>query len=153
MRNCITLSRNRACPAPTRVAMILAAAMFTGHAVADEWPALRAGMWEFNRTIETSATPGKPQTIQTKKCTNPSTDFKRQNEMLTKGGCTFSPVARAGNTYTYSAVCKMKGLSGTSKSVLTAERDSAYVIRIESDFSGEPTREILRAKRVGDCQP
>jgi len=108
-------------------------------------------MWEFSRTIETPGTPGKPQIFQTRKCTNPSDDMKKQNEMLTKGGCKFSAVTRSGNTYTYSAVCKLKVASGTSKSVLTVESDSAYMIRIESDFGGEQTRELLRARRLGDC--
>ena len=139
---------------PAHFMVVLAAALATCPSVAaDDWPALRIGMWEFNRTLETSGTPGKAQTIQTKKCTSPSDDMKKQNEMLTKGGCKLSPVARAGNTYSYSAECKLQGTAGTSKSVLTVETDSAYMIRIESDFGGEPTRELLRAKRIGDCRP
>lgn len=138
-------------PVPARLAMLLAATLATGPAAADDWPALRAGMWEFNRTIETPGTPGKPQTMQTRKCTNPSDDMKRQNETLAKGGCKFSPITRAANIYTYSAVCKLQSASGTSKSVLTVESDSAYTIRVESDFGGEPTRELLRAKRMGNC--
>jgi uncharacterized protein affecting Mg2+/Co2+ transport len=133
--------------------VLLAAALPAGQAAADDWPALRAGMWEFNRTIETPGAQGKPQTMQTRKCTNPADDMKRQNDMLSKGGCKFSPVTRAGNTYSYSAVCNLQGASGTSKSVLTVESDAAYEIRIESDFGGEPTREWLRAKRTGDCRP
>jgi hypothetical protein len=53
-------------------------------------------MGEFNRTIETFSAQGKPRTIQTKKCTNPSDDMKRKNEMLTKSGCKFSPVTEPG---------------------------------------------------------
>lgn len=139
--------------ARARLALLLAATLAAGPAVADGWPALRAGMWEFDRTIEAADTPGKPRSIQTKSCTSPSADMNKQNEMLTKGGCKFSPIARAENTYTYSATCKLQGASGTSKSVLTVESDSAYSIRIESDFGGTPTRELLRARRVGDCRP
>ena len=153
MRNRKTLSRSCAARPTTGVAVMLTTILVTGQAVADDFPALRAGMWEFTRTVEMSTTSGTPQSIHTKKCTDPSSDFKRQNEMLAKGGCTFSPIARTGNTYTYSAACKMKGLSGTSKSVLTVESDSAYVIHVESNLGGENTRELLRAKRVGDCQP
>lgn len=150
MRHPTSQARHFFRPVAARFAILLAATVIMGPAAADDWPALRTGMWEFNRTIETPGTPGKPQIIQTKKCTNPSDDMKKQNEMLTKGGCQFSPVTRSGNTYTYSAVCKLKVLSGTSKSVLTVENDSAYMIRIESDL-GEQTRELLRARRVGDC--
>jgi hypothetical protein len=45
----------------------------------------------------------------------------------------------------------MQGMSGTSKSVLSVTGDSAYTLRVESDFGGEATRELLTAKRLGDC--
>jgi Protein of unknown function (DUF3617) len=140
-------------PMPARLPVLLAAALAVGQAAADEWPALRAGLWEFDRTIETPGVAGKPQTMQTTNCTNPASDMKSQNEMLTKAGCKFSPVTRSGNTYSYSAVCKLQGVSGTSNSVLTVENDGAYTIRVESDLGGQPSRELLRAKRTGDCQP
>lgn len=120
-------------------------------AAADQWPPLRHGMWEFSRSIETPGKGGKPQTMKTKQCTNPTEDMKRQNEMLSKAGCRFSPVTRSGNIFTYSAQCKMQGMAGTSKSVLTVDGDSSYTIRIESDFGGEATREVLQARRSGDC--
>ena len=125
MRHGSHLPRHFFASVPARFAIVLAATLATGPVAADDSPALRSGIWEFNRTVETSGTPGKAQAIQTKKCTGPSDDMKRQNEMLTKGGCKFSPVVRAGNTCTYSAVCKLQGASGTSKSVLTVESDSA----------------------------
>lgn len=134
-----------------RFAVLLAATLVTGRVAADDWPALRAGMWEFSRTIETPGASGKPQDIQKKDCTNPTDDMKKQNDMLTKAGCKFSPVVRAGNTYTFSATCTMQGASGTSKSVLTVQGDSAYEIRVDSDFGGKKTHEVLRAKRTGDC--
>ncbi|MBK9063212.1 MAG: DUF3617 family protein [Acidobacteria bacterium] len=105
-----------------------------------------------------SAAPSRPparraslRTIQKKDCTNPTDDMKKQNDMLTKAGCKFSPVVRAGNTYTFSATCTMQGASGTSKSVLTVQGDGAFEIRVESDFGGKKTHEVLRAKRTGDC--
>lgn len=137
----------------SRSALLLAATLTTGTAVADEWPLLRTGMWELNRTIETPGKPGNPQNMQTMKCMNPSDDMKKQNEMLKKSGCTFTPPVRAGNTYTYSATCNIQGATGTSKSVLTVEDDSAYSISIESDFTGTSTHEVLHARRVADCRP
>jgi Protein of unknown function (DUF3617) len=133
------------------VVAFLAVTLAVGTVRADEWPTLRAGMWEFDRTIETSGASAKPKAISTKSCTNPGDDMKKQNEMLTKAGCVFSPVNREGNTYAFSAVCKLPGASGTSKSVLNIESDSAYTIRIESDLGGTPTRELLIAKRIGTC--
>lgn len=120
-------------------------------AASEEWPALRHGLWQFDRSIETVGKGGRPQTVQTRSCTSPTDEMKRQNETLSRAGCKFSPLARAGNVYTYSAACKMQGMSGTSKSVLTVDGDSAYTIRVESDFGGEATRELLQARRTGDC--
>jgi hypothetical protein len=45
----------------------------------------------------------------------------------------------------------MQGRPGTSWSVLTAAGDSAYSLRVDSDFGGSPTREPLKARRTGDC--
>jgi hypothetical protein len=133
-------------------AVLAFAAFMAGPAIAaDEWPALRQGMWDFNRSIEGMAPGGQPKVVETRRCLNPTEEFRRQKEMLTKSGCTFTPVTRSGNVYTYSATCKMQGMSGTSKSVLTAEGDSAYTLRVDSDFGGQPTRELLKARRTGDC--
>lgn len=132
-----------------RAAVMLAAGLAAGAATAaGDWPALRHGVWEVNRTIEGR---GPAKSMQVNRCFDPTEDMKRQNEMLTRGGCTFSPITRSGNVYTYSATCKMQGMSGTSKSVLTVDGDSANTIRVESDFGGEVGRELLRARRVGDC--
>lgn len=148
----VSRSSSRTCPlALARAGLLMAALLTTATAWADDWPTLRHGMWEFSRTIETQGKPGKPQTLQTRKCTNPTEEMKRQSEMLTKGGCKFTPVTRSGNAYSYSATCKMQGMSGTSKSVLTVDSDGAYTLRVESDFGGESTREVLRARRAGDC--
>jgi hypothetical protein len=135
-----------------RPIVLIAALCAAGSAAAEEWPALRHGMWEFNRSIETVGKGGKPQTVQSRNCVSPTEDMKRQNETLSKAGCKFSPLARTGNVYTYSAVCKMQGMSGTSKSVLTVDGDGAYAIRVESDFGGEATRELMQARRTGDCR-
>lgn len=151
MRLHTTSATRHFCSVRGRLALLLAAILAAGTAAADDWPALRPGMWEFNRTVETPGAPGKSQTMQSRKCTNPGDDMKKQNAMLTRSGCRISPVIRAGSTYTWSAECKLQGASGTSKSVLSADGDSAYAIRVESDFGGEPTRELLRATRVADC--
>ena len=132
--------------------LLLATVLAAGTAVAaDDWPVLRHGLWEFNRTMEGAGKGGRAESIQARRCVNPTDDMKRQREMLGKSGCKFSPISRSGNVYSYSATCQMQGLSGTSKSTLTVNGDSAYTLRVESDFGGEATRELMQAKRVGDC--
>ena len=145
-------SRRRAERTMRPIVLIAALCSAGSAAASEEWPALRHGMWEFSRSIETVGKGGKPQTVQSRNCVSPTEDMKRQNETLSRAGCKFSPLARAGNVYTYSAVCKMPGVAGTSKSVLTVDGDGAYTIRVDSDFGGEATRELLQARRTGDCR-
>lgn len=117
--------------------------------LAEDLPAFRAGMWEFRRVIKGGD--GKPQNLANKKCTNPTDDMKKQNDMLGKAGCTFSPVTRKGNLYTFTSDCKIQGMSSQSRSVMTVHGDGAYSIDVESRQGAQGTKERLEAKRIGDC--
>lgn len=120
-------------------------------ALADEIPAFRKGLWEFNRTVEGQGQGGKPATMSSRKCVEPSADMRQMNAMLAKQGCKFSPTQRKGNAYSFAADCQMQGLSMKSQSVLTVESDSAYTVQVTSSGGGQATRELLKARRVGDC--
>ena len=116
---------------------------------AEEPPAFRHGLWQFDRTVG-------GQKLQTKECTNPTEDMKQQNALLTKGGCKFTPSTRAGKTYTFSAECTINAPGGApvtarSTSVLTVESDAAYRVEITTTGAGTSTNETLLARRVGDC--
>ena len=122
--------------------------MLATAAVADDLPAFRHGLWEFDRSVDGGD--GKPVALTTQKCTDPTADMKKKNEEAL-GTCKMSPVARSGNLYTFSAECTILGVSMQSKSVITAVSDSAYRVDVESLQDGITTRELLNAKRVGDC--
>lgn len=132
------------------MAVFFVLALTTCNANAQNLPTLRPGLWEINRTVDTSDNNGTPQTVSTRECTSPNEGMLARQEMLKKIGCTLSPLNQQGNTYTYSAICG-QGEGGTSRSTLTVEKDSAYSIRIESNIKGTPSQEMLRATRVGDC--
>jgi hypothetical protein len=135
-------------------AWIAAGIYFTplaGITEAEDGPTFRQGMWEFNRTVENIGSPGKPQTITTKKCTNPTEDMKKQNEMVSKIGCKSSPLVKNGKTYSFTTECKIQGVTAQSTSVITVENDSAYNIKIKSQSGGQGTNETLQARRTGDC--
>ena len=122
-----------------------------GDAVAaDDWPVFTPGLWETTREMSFGDGEKEPP-LRTRRCADPSAEMGEQRAKLTQGGCRFSPVVRSGKDYRYSADCKMRGMSTVSRSVLTASSAGAYEIRIESEFGGEVTREVLRARRVGDC--
>lgn len=120
-------------------------------AIADELPALRQGMWEFTRTVEDSIAPGKPTNMTTKNCTDPAADMKKMNALLTEHGCKFSPSVKTGNTYTFESECTLQGVSMKSHSVMSVESDSAYKIDVTSTAATRSTKEVLVAKRLGNC--
>lgn len=122
-----------------------------GVAQSGDLPAFRKGMWEFNRTMEGAGSQGKSQAITSKKCSNPTEDMKKQNEMLLKAGCKFSPITRSGNTYSFTSDCTIPGASAQGKSTISVENDSAYTVHIETRQGNQATKETLRARRIGDC--
>ncbi len=119
-------------------------------AYGDEPPVLRQGLWQFERTVG-------GQKLQAQECVDPNEGMKRQNALLEKSGCTFSPGNRAGKTYTFTVDCSIKPPGGGtavtvhSTSVMTVESDSAYKVEITTTGAGTSTPELLLARRLGDC--
>jgi len=117
-------------------------------AIADELPVFRQGLWEFNRSVDGGD--GRPVALTTQKCTDPTADMKAKNEAAL-GTCKMTPITRSGDLYTFTLECTIQGVSMKSKSVITAESDSAYRIDVETRQAGHTTRELLGARRIGDC--
>ena len=137
-------------PRAARAAAATAAAiLFSAGAYAEDPPQFRQGLWQFDRTVG-------EQKLQTKECTSPSEERKRQNELLLRGGCKFTPTQRSGNTYTFAAECTINvpgasAVSARSTSVMTVDSDSAYKVEITTTGAGTSTQETLLARRIGDC--
>jgi len=137
-------------PPIARVAATLAAAFLTvGVARADEPPAFRQGLWQFDRTVG-------GQKLQTRECTSPTEELRRQNELLSRKGCKFTPTERSGNVYTFTAECTINApgassVSARSASMMTVDNDSAYKVEITTTGAGTTTEETLVARRIGDC--
>jgi len=131
------------------VTAILLSTLASGPVLADDLPALRQGMWKFERTVG-------GEKIESTKCASPTENMKSMNAKLEKSGCRFSPVKKSGNVYTYTADCSMKmptgaTMSSRSTSVMTVAGDSSYKIDIDAVTDGQASKEQLVAKRVGDC--
>jgi len=149
----VAMHRSRGAPraAGNTAALLLVAlaGVVADIARADEPPSFRQGLWQFDRTVG-------GQNLQTKSCTNPSEDMKRQNAILEKGGCKSSPSTRSGNAYTFTVDCAVTTpgsdpVNVRSTSVMTVESDSAYNVDITTTGAGISTQERLVAHRVGDC--
>ncbi|MCU0224541.1 MAG: DUF3617 domain-containing protein [Acidobacteria bacterium] len=139
------------CAAVGAAGLVLAAALAAiAPALADEWPTLRQGMWDITRTMQPPGG-GAPKTVTAQRCMEPAADWQRQNAQLAKAGCTFTPVVRSGSAYTFSSTCNVMGVSSSSKTTIVVESDSAYTLTVDGTTDGEPTHEVMKAKRVADC--
>ena len=118
-------------------------------AFADDFPKFRPGLWEFKRTIEGARGTTKPLTSELKECTDPTLTFTKRGELP---GCKLSPMTRKGNTYTFTADCKIQGVDVHSGSATVVESDSAYKLTVETTAGDRHTKEVLVAKRIGDCK-
>ncbi len=132
------------------IVVTIALAAFGATAFAQEPPAFRQGMWEFKRTVEVDGS-AKSATLEDRKCTSPSEDMRHMRELLGRQGCTLTPTARRGNVVSFSMTCTMKGTPVRSDSVMTIESDSAYRVQVTSSAAGRSRRELLVARRVGNC--
>ena len=132
------------------VAALAAGLLFvSGAARAEDPPAFRQGLWQFDRTVG-------GQQLQTKECTSPSEQLRRQNELLRRKGCNLTPTQRSGNSYSFTAECTIDApggppVSARSTSLMTVESDSAYQVEISTTGAGTSTQESLIARRIGDC--
>jgi hypothetical protein len=131
------------------VTALLVSTLLCGPALADDLPALRQGLWKFQRTVG-------GEKIERTECTSPTEDMKKMNAKLEKGGCRLSPLKNAGNVYTYTADWSMKmptgaTMSSRSTSVMTVVSESSYKIKIDVVTDGQASKDELVAQRVGDC--
>ena len=131
------------------VTAILLSTLAPGPVLADDLPALRQGLWNFQRTVNGVK-------IEATECTSPTEDMKTMNAKIEKSGCRMSPVKKSGKVFTYTADCSMKmpaggTMSSRSSSALTVESDSSYRLEVDAVTDGKASKERMVAKRVGDC--
>jgi len=130
------------------IALLIASLALPAFA-ADELPRFRTGLWEFKRSVDGGD--GKPVTLTNQKCTNPTEDMKKKTESAAQSGCQVSPMSKSGKLYTFTFKCTIKGVSLQSKSVITAESESAYKVDAETTTGGKTTRELLTARWISSC--
>jgi hypothetical protein len=130
---------------------------YAGTASAEEFPALRPGLWEYQRTVQRSDQNWTPKDISERVCEDPNVALRKQTETFSKLGCTItSEKTDAENTYRMSAECTMKnGERVFSHSVTTFDGETAYTSVIDSSgwLAGAQVQfaERVIAKRIGDC--
>ncbi len=124
-----------------------------GASGAEEWPEVKHGLWETERSVE-----NEEGSLTDSSCTDPIEDLKKQNRRLEQiSDCQYDPPSKDGDSYRYRTECAMDNVGGVSfnvvtTSVLTMEGENAYTLVMERAISGTTKKETLRAERVGDCQ-
>lgn len=132
--------------------------VYAGATLAVEFPTLRPGLWEYQRTTQRSDQAWLPKDIAERVCGNPNDALNQQTEAFTKLGCVVTiEQTEADNTYGLTADCTTKhGQQMHSRSVTTFDGDSQYTSVIDSSGwrIGVPVQfaERVIAKRIGDCE-
>ena len=72
------------------------------------------------------------QVIKLQRCVSPTDDMREQNRQLVAAGCKATDVVKIDNVYSFTADCKIEGVTMQSKSVVTVEGDSGYRAEIET---------------------
>lgn len=136
-----------------RLVLCAALAAVSSAVVADNPPVFKPGLWEFKRTVEDARLGGEPLELEDRRCADPTAEMRDTSDTLALQGCKVSPVSRAGNRYSFDYQCDMQGTRYESHSVITVESDGAYRAEITGRGGESSSKEVLRARRVGDCPP
>ncbi len=131
--------------------LALAALLVCGSSatLAADWPTFKPGNWQYDHTIEKKGV--NPQTFSTTRCIDPTTDMQAQRENLKRAGCEIKPPTQSATTYRYSTACQGKGKTTASKSVLEATSAEAFTLTTDTATNKSRFREVLRARRLGEC--
>jgi hypothetical protein len=119
---------------------------------AAQLPLFRAGLWSYS--IDLKAPGSKmPHVQKVEHCADPTADINGKWQALSLDTCKFSPLQRDGNAYSYTSSCKKGTQTVEMKSTILVESAEAYQVNSESTIGGgQVRREVITAKRTGDCQ-
>ena len=132
-----------------RTAAIFSAFIGVSLAAGDELPAFKQGMWAYSSTIAQGKSEPRVRTVR--RCTNPSEDIRKKWQLLAAQACQFSPVKHDGKRYSYGSTCHQNGIALRMTTVISVDNDSSYQVETESRTNEAAQKEVLVARRVGDC--
>jgi hypothetical protein len=143
---------------PFVMALLGAGAVLLGASQADakDSPRFRPGLWQFDRTLEvngqqtdrrlTSNLLIKPRETR---CVDPTDALKRASRPMYLGNCKITRSQPSENEYVTLTSC---GSGSPVKSELKVESDTAYTEIHEGKIGANTTKDIVVARRIGDCR-
>lgn len=122
----------------------------------DEFPALKKGLWSYQRILSGEGMQALPKNIASKRCADPGEEMRKQNAMLNTLGCTLNPATRQDNRYSFVTECPASlGLATRMATTIIVDSDSVYRVLIDSEANvGDQvvkSHEELTATREHDC--
>ncbi|HET7031755.1 MAG TPA: DUF3617 family protein [Casimicrobiaceae bacterium] len=138
-------------------ALLAAATAAAAAAAADEFPKLKAGLWQVNMT---SGKPdGRPPRVSTM-CLDDSVqrEMYRMSTGMASGMCSKHEIKIAGNKVTTIANCDLGVTKMQSQAVMTLTGNTAYHTEARASFDpplngAKETNTVIEGKHVGACKP
>lgn len=122
-----------------------------GHAYAEELPAFRPGLWEFNRSMEDNSGMYRQTRFTRQRCADPTADLRKTRAKMAVQGCSLSPLSGTGDFYEGTSTCEAPRSRMESHIALTAAGEDAYRLAITSRGEKGSTTEEITARRLGAC--
>ena len=116
----------------------------------DELPTFKPGMWSFSLTVNRYGEKN-PQVHTMTRCADPGEEIRSKWRSLAAQSCKFSPITHTGNTWSYSSSCHNQGHTVSLKSLIIVDKEGSYRAESQSHTETQASREIVVARRVGDC--
>jgi hypothetical protein len=117
-----------------------------------EQPTFRQGLWRFQRTIERIHGPSEPNSLlhkqQMVRCADPSVAMKAIFASPPVGKCVSSKPTLMQNRYVFAVRCDYMGPVRTE---IIVDDDTSYIEVNELKVGKEPRRDVVIARRLGDC--
>ena len=137
------------------MALVVSTPWLSSHALAEEafgGPTFRKGLWRFVRTLEMVNSQNIRQTLLERdvtRCVDPTHAMKATFSSAPVGNCHSSRPEKINNKYVFSNRCDYMGPVST---VITVQSAEAYTELNEINVGRLPRKDLVTAKRIGDCQ-
>ena len=141
---------------PTALALLLLAA--APSAGAENYPRLKAGLWEVSSRTSVQAKDEPP--LRSTMCLDDATarEMYRASQGMMAGMCSRFEVKQSGNRFMSEAECKLGDSTMVARSTMTLSGDASY--RIEGTSTYDPpfmgmkeASTIVEARHAGACKP
>ncbi len=120
----------------------------------DPMPVRKAGLWE---TTMTGVGLGAAAAGTTKQCIDAATDRAAMSGAMTPSTCKQSPIVKTAAGYEFETICRISGMTSSSKSVVTGDFNSKIIVTVTSVVAGggslgQESKTTATSRYIGDCE-